>query len=305
MSLTRHTPVLEKSPYHLHNVEEYGQWREQKLAGRAQDANAIKIAIDDLAKPTTEERNRLTAIVQRNNIAIYTTKIRVDKTVLRRFGQQFGLQHLDGNLCADEDSITSLQVVNEGRHAGYIPYSNRPLSWHSDGYYNDSEHQIRAILMHCAMDAESGGENEFLDHELLYLQLRDEDPLMIEALMQHDAMTIPGNQEDGQEIRGAETGPIFSLDSAGNLHMRYSARQRNIIWKDEPLLQMARARITELLQETNEYILRYRLNPGEGVVCNNVLHNRSGFTDNSADGKKRLLYRARYYDRISNTDVKI
>ncbi len=34
-----------------------------------------------------------------------------------------------------------------------------------------------------------------------------------------------------------------------------------------------------------------------GLVCNNVLHDRTGFTE-SAD-RRRLLYRARYYERIS------
>jgi hypothetical protein len=34
---------------------------------------------------------------------------------------------------------------------------------------------------------------------------------------------------------------------------------------------------------------------GEGVICNNVLHNRTAFEDNE---NKRLLYRARYYNYL-------
>lgn len=294
--------VLENSPFDLHNQEAYHAWREQKLQGRAKDAAGLKVNINDVQTLSSAERQKLEAVISANNMAIYCTG-QVDKVALRQFGRQMGLEHLDGNLCADEDSITSLQVVNEGRHKGYIPYSNRPLSWHTDGYYNDSSHQIRAILMHCVQDAESGGENALLDHELLYIQLRDESPALIAALMREDAMTIPGNVEDGQEIRGAETGPVFSLDSHGNLHMRYSARQRNIIWHENADVQRAKDRIRDLLQDDNSYILHYRLKAGEGVLCNNVLHNRSGFTDNAEAGKKRLLYRARYYDRVANTDV--
>jgi len=33
-----------------------------------------------------------------------------------------------------------------------------------------------------------------------------------------------------------------------------------------------------------------------GLVCNNVLHDRSGFTE--TPDKRRLLYRARYYERV-------
>jgi hypothetical protein len=33
-----------------------------------------------------------------------------------------------------------------------------------------------------------------------------------------------------------------------------------------------------------------------GLICNNVLHTRSGFTDSPEH--RRLLYRGRYYDRL-------
>ena len=41
------------------------------------------------------------------------------------------------------------------------------------------------------------------------------------------------------------------------------------------------------------------LAPGQGLICNNVLHDRTGFHDN---GPARLLYRGRYYDRITGTE---
>ncbi|MCP5430235.1 MAG: taurine catabolism dioxygenase TauD, partial [Chromatiaceae bacterium] len=37
---------------------------------------------------------------------------------------------------------------------------------------------------------------------------------------------------------------------------------------------------------------------GWGLISNNVLHDRSGFEDDPDPARKRLLYRARYYDRI-------
>ena len=46
---------------------------------------------------------------------------------------------------------------------------------------------------------------------------------------------------------------------------------------------------------------RYRLQPGEGLISNNALHCRSGFRDDPATGRTRLVYRARYYDRIADT----
>ncbi len=38
--------------------------------------------------------------------------------------------------------------------------------------------------------------------------------------------------------------------------------------------------------------------PGWGLICNNVLHTRTGFADGQPP---RLLYRARYYDRLAGT----
>jgi hypothetical protein len=43
-------------------------------------------------------------------------------------------------------------------------------------------------------------------------------------------------------------------------------------------------------------MFRLRLVPGMGLVCNNVLHDRAGFVDDPL--QRRLLYRARYLDRI-------
>ncbi|CAK0762686.1 hypothetical protein CCP3SC1AL1_3120004 [Gammaproteobacteria bacterium] len=42
-------------------------------------------------------------------------------------------------------------------------------------------------------------------------------------------------------------------------------------------------------------MLRATLSVGQGLVGNNFLHDRRGFTDDPAS--PRLIYRARYYDR--------
>ena len=225
----------------------------------------------------------------------------VDKSVIRRLGAQFGLRRLDNNLCADEDGITTLRVVAEGRHRGYIPYTDRRLNWHTDGYYNPPERTIRAIVMHCVAPAAEGGENGLLDHEMAYLLMRDADPRYVEALMGPDVMTIPPNVEDGKDLRSAQTGPVFSVDPAtGALHMRYTARTRSIVWKDDPRVKEAAAFLSDLLSGDSPYVMRHRLRAGQGIISNNVLHCREAFTDAADAGASRILYRARYYDRIDD-----
>ena len=120
--------------------------------------------------------------------------------------------------------------------------------------------------------------------------------------MQPRAMTIPPNIENGQEIRAALSGPVFSIDpKTDRLHMRYTARTRSIEWHDDPLTREASQCISDFLESESPYVFRHRLTPGQGVLCNNVLHARTAFQDDAAGGKTRLLYRARYYDRISDT----
>ena len=188
---------------------------------------------------------------------------------------------------------------------GYIPYSNRRLLWHTDGYYNPPERRVRAFVLHCVSPAASGGENALLDPEIAYLLLRDANPEHIRALMQPDAMTIPANTEEGGEGRPAQTGPVFSIDPATDcLHMRYTARTRSIEWKADAATQSAVQALERLLADDSPYVFRYRLAAGEGLLCNNVLHNRTGFADAADKGVSRLIYRARYHDRIVGTGLR-
>lgn len=294
------------SPFHLHNSDAYQHWRADKLRDYPSSADELICEIKDPYSLSIVEKRNMLSILNKTNMTIYRCQdlgASTDKSLVSSLGQQFGLQRLDSNLCADEDSITSLTVVEGGRHKGYIPYSNRPLNWHTDGYYNTGIEQIRGIILHCVQDAANGGDNALLDHEMVYLLMRDASVVMVEAMMADDAMTIPANTEAGEAIREAQTGPVFSIDAAGNLHMRYTARQRNIIWKDDSATKDAVEYLETLMGSDSPYIFRHHLRSGEGLLCNNVLHTRTRFEDDEQTHGKRLLYRARYFDRIAETDL--
>jgi alpha-ketoglutarate-dependent taurine dioxygenase len=96
--------------------------------------------------------------------------------------------------------------------------------------------------------------------------------------------------------RPAQSGPVFAVDPEhGFLYMRYTARTRSIVWKNDAITQAAVRTLADILANS-EYILTARLRPGMGLICNNVLHTRSAFSD--SPGHRRLLYRGRYYDRL-------
>jgi len=294
------------NPFLTGNDAAYARWRARKLEGYPTEPVQLLVPVADPRRPGTEEKAALLALCRKANMAIYQSDLgdAPDKDIPRGLGTAFGLRRLDPNMLADDDGITSLTVVEGKFKRGYIPYSDKRILWHTDGYYNTPERQIRAMVLHCVRPAVEGGENALLDHEMAYLLLRDEDPAYIDALMAPDAMTIPVNTDTGGAPRPAQAGPVFSVDpSTGALHMRYTARTRSIVWKDDAATRAAVARLEALLAGDSPYVFRYRLRAGEGLLCNNVLHTRTAFTDGPRPEQKRLLYRARYYDRIAGTGL--
>tara|TARA_R110002049_G_scaffold182041_2_gene349662 strand:- start:81766 stop:82635 length:870 start_codon:yes stop_codon:yes gene_type:complete len=281
---------------------DYSSWRDFKLAHRTQQSQIVPVSIADPNVLSRQELAQLKTQCENDNFAIYRLEhlSHANKTSIRAMASQIGMHSLDQNLCADNDSISSLQVMDLGRARGYIPYTAKALNWHTDGYYNPIHQHIRSFMLHCIQNAPSGGENMLINHELIYIQLRDENPQLIAALMQPDALTIPANIENGIEMRPAQSGPVFYRDSTSDtLQMRYTARSRSIQWKQDKHIQRAVGVIEELLEDSN-YVLNYTLKRGEGLVCNNILHGRSAFTNGNIPQQQRVMYRARSYNRLFN-----
>lgn len=293
------------SPFDLNNQDDYQRWRDYKLSHYPFDVNDNLISLD-YNNIQTASINKLSASAAKTNMAFYQLPPEQahSKKAVHKIAQQLGLERLDNNICADADALTSLHVTQHKGQHDYIPYTTKKLSWHCDGYYNPDDQQIHGVLLHCAMPAISGGESLLMDHEIAYILLRDENPDYIKGFMQKDAMSIPANILNKEIIRAESTGAIFKLSKSGNLHMRYSARLRNITWKDEPIIKEACEFLQHLWQQENSpYIIRHTLQQGQGVICNNTLHRRTHFIDADDPKQKRLLFRGRYFDRINHTDI--
>jgi len=286
-----------ESPFALDRPQAYLRWRERKLARYPRRAEDLLVEVRDPRALTDSEVAELRRVCAAANMAVYSSPLGnlADKSIVRQVAERLGLRRLQANPLADEDCISALEVTPEKSGRGYIPYSSRRLLWHTDGYYNPPAQRIRAFLLHCVRPAAAGGENRLLDPEIAYLLLRDADPAYIEALQAPDAMTVPANEEDPSRERAAQAGPVFSCED-GVLHMRYTARTRSIEWRADAATQAAVQRLRGILDSDSPYVFRLRLASGQGLVCNNVLHDRSEFTDAPEAG--RLVYRARYSDRI-------
>ena len=292
-------------PFDLADEASYQAWRTRKLDAYPKQVADLIVAVADPRHLSADEHAAILDRCRRANMAIYasTAHTEADKDLPRRLGEQFGLVQLDRNLLADEDAISTLTVAEEAgaQRADFIPYTNKPIRWHSDGYYNPPERRICGMILHCVQDAERGGENRMLDHEIAYILLRDENFEHIRALSTPDVMTILPRMEGAAEARAAETGPVFSRLPNGALHMRYTARTKSIVWKNTPETRAALAALERILASASPYILQARLRPGMGLICNNVLHDRTGFSDSPAH--KRIVFRARYYDRMQLDEV--
>lgn len=295
--------------FDLKNESAYLNWREAKLDGYPKSLDELTVPVGSLEAPSDDERDAIIAVCRRANMAVYavTSDDLADEETrdeLHAFAAGFGLEGREGHRSAADDGIVALQVSDEGSRKGYIPYSNRSLNWHTDGYYNEAERRIRAFVLHCVRAAGEGGENGLLDPEIAYIRLRDANPEFISALSHPQAMTIPANIEPDGSVRPANTGPVFSVDpDSGCLQMRFTARRRHIVWREDAVTKEAVDYLVGLLNGDDTCIFRHRLAPGQGLICNNVLHSRSAFTDikDSEAETGRLLYRMRYGERIAGT----
>lgn len=292
------------SPFSLDNDELYKRWRDLKLKDYPSDLGDLLVEINDPRALTDTEHAALLDRCRKANMALYisNTGVDTDPEIPLALARRFGLHDINKNWLADDTGLTSLTVREEGVRSGYIPFSNRAINWHTDGYYNQADKQVHALNLHVTQQAASGGENALMDHEIAYIMLREMNPEYIRALMAPRAMTIPARIDEGGTVaRQEEPGPVFAIMPSGDLHMRYTIRVNNVIWADDPVSREALAYLEELLNSDSPYIYRGRLESGMGLVSNNVLHDRAAFTDDATH--KRHYYRARYFDRLEGTGI--
>ena len=147
------------SPFSLTGDEAYARWRDWKLAAHPRSAGDLVVELADPFNITDAEHAALLDCIRRANMALYVTQA-VDaekgKELIRALGARMGISRLDANMLADDDGITPLTVIEDGRRPHYIPYTDRPIDWHTDGYYNTLDKQNRSLNLYCVQDSETG-----------------------------------------------------------------------------------------------------------------------------------------------------
>jgi hypothetical protein len=97
-------------------------------------------------------------------------------------------------------------------------------------------------------------------------------------------------------------GPVFYPDpGTGRMQMRYTARTRSIEWRDDPATREAEGFLREDLAAGDPLARKIRLEPGQGILNNNVLHDRTPFANDASKGHERVIFRVRFHNRVGET----
>ena len=278
------------------------RWCDARREAHAALDSAQWIDIRDPHRLRPSERDAVASRCGRFNFALYRfARNRDDPDALSAFAEAMGLLRRDPTLGADHHGVASVRVARHRLAPEMVPFTSRALNWHTDGYYNTREQSVRGVVMHCASPAASGGETTLLDQDLVYAALHGKDPALVEALAHPRTMTIPAHEADGTVVRPARTGPVFRfLDHPSGLHMRYTMRTRSIQWRSTQDTARAVAALEGTIASLTPHHVHVRLEAGEGVICNNVLHRRSAFVDGEDEGSRRVMLRIRSFDPVSN-----
>ena len=272
----------------------YKQWAEEKLESFTPKIDDLMVEIMNPLNLTKPEKSRIKTLINNYNMAFYNIsgKSKDIRKSLLSLSQEIGLGDYELDSKSDENGLTPIKASSKEKiEDEYIPYTNKSLNWHTDGYYNNNNKPIFSWLLHCEKPSYEGGENKYMDHEIAYI-LFNQKYENLYALMKDTTYTIPENKKNE---RPNVTGYVFSFDNKYNkLHMKFTMRTNNIFWDNESL--SAINNLKSLINDSVDYHLIHKLIEGQGVITNNVIHMRSSFT--ISKNKNRLLYRLRSKKRI-------
>ncbi|HSD61170.1 MAG TPA: taurine catabolism dioxygenase TauD, partial [Burkholderiales bacterium] len=111
------------NPFDLGDERAYQAWRARKLAAHPARIEDLVVEVRDPRRLSAAEHGALLDRCRRANMVLYASHCRADpdKDIPRLLGRQFGLEHLDSNLLADDDGITPLAVAASGGRTQFIP----------------------------------------------------------------------------------------------------------------------------------------------------------------------------------------
>lgn len=280
--------------FNLDVEEDFKRWRDEKLAAYPKSVGELVVELGDMTAMTEGEKGKIGELVERANMCVYTSGS-ADLTMdsLLALGQQLGVTDTDkSRRHANSDELTDSGILGKA-----IPFTTRHVRWHTDATYYGSDKTIQALFLLCRQPALEGGNNKVLDHEVLYIQLREKAPEALRVLTGKNCFNYR-NPKTGA-IDETLGGKVFWTNVDGNLCHRFSFRKTDMAWSEDGDVSAARALLEAEILAESEHVIEGRLESGLGLISNNVLHTREKLVDSDIEPQKRLLFRTRFYDRVN------
>ena len=269
--------------------EDFIEWSAKKDLNIPSDINDLKVSISDINHVSKAEISQIKQKLTKFNCCIYASGTDLDdNSKIMRFAQSLGMRTFDSHNI-DDSAISTISANKNENNMRYIPYTNKGLNWHTDGYYDSKP--IFSWLLHCIEPALSGGENFLLDHELAIREyiLKYDD---IIYLTNNETFSIPTDEVAKREIT---SNYVCDMNNEyKKLHMNFSMRKENIIVNKDS--ESAMSKLIKIIKEDcKKYHLTYKLSKSEGIVSNNILHGRNAFKDGRV---MRKILRIRSHERL-------
>lgn len=280
--------------FDLDTDSDYKKWRKEKLAAYPKDISELVVELNDMTEISDSEKGKILETIELANMCIYTSgSAPLSMDSLLALGKQLGVTHTDSSTRhSKSDELTDSGILGNA-----VPFTTRQCRWHTDATYYGSDKTIQALFLLCKQPAIEGGFNKVLDHEILYILLRDKDPQALRVLMNKDCFKYK-NPKTG-EISEGLGGKVFWANPEGHLCHRFSFRKMDMSWSEEKDVVAAKDSLESLILEESKYVIEGRLESGMGLISNNVLHTREKLLDSDDPSKKRMLFRTRFYDRVN------
>ena len=273
--------------------DNYRRWADGKLEGFTDKIDDLLVEINNPLSISTAEKSQIDQIIKSKNVVFFDVNkpIPDKKKQIKTYASIFGMGDYELDSKSDTDGLTEIKHNKKTQQdIEYIPYSDKQLNWHTDGYYNSQSNSILSWLLYCVCPSDDGGINKYMDHEIAYI-LYNKNYQNITKLMIPDSYIIPENKSNSRpEVKN----PVFSFVN-NRLNMKFSMREKNIIWNEKITDEINN--LKNIIKSSHDYHLTYKLQAGQGVVTNNVIHMRTAFTNSK--NKNRLLYRLRSKIRVS------
>ena len=269
--------------------DDFIEWSAKKDLNIPSNINDLKVSISDINHVSKTEISQIKQKLTKFNCCIYASGTDLDdNSKIMRFAQSLGMRTYDSHNI-DDSAISTISADKNENNMRYIPYTNKGLNWHTDGYYDSKP--IFSWLLHCIEPALSGGENFLLDHELAIREyiLKYDD---IIYLTNNETFSIPTDEVAKREIT---SNYVCDMNNEyKKLHMNFSMRKENIIVNKNS--ESAMSKLIKIIKEDcKKYHLTYKLSKSEGIVSNNILHGRNAFKDGR--GMRKIL-RIRSHERL-------